>query len=69
MVTIRRLSTKQTITYHLESLRISKPKYMAVDIQVVAVSYDPDLPFLIVGSPMTIHIQLNLFKRVSVYTG
>ena len=42
---------------------------MTVDIQVVAVSYDPDLPFLIVGFPMTIHIQLNLFKRVSVYTG
>ena len=42
---------------------------MTVDIQVLAVSYDPDLPFLIVGSPMTIHIQLNLFKRVSVYAG
>jgi len=36
MVTIRRLSTKRTITYHLESLNISKPKYMDVDIQVVA---------------------------------
>ena len=29
---------------------------MDVDIQV---SYDPDLPFLIVESPTTMHIQLN----------
>ena len=27
---------KRTITYHLESLNISKPKYMVVDIQVLA---------------------------------
>jgi len=32
MVTIQQLSTKRTITYHLESLSRSKSKYMAVDI-------------------------------------
>jgi hypothetical protein len=36
MDTVRRLSTKRTLTYHLEPLSISKPEYMAVDIQVLA---------------------------------